>query len=250
MAFTLQSDFAQVAARLRVAKAKLPEAQKAGMRGVGVQVVSWAILDFRKRGSGAAAGGTRWRPITLAAIATRLAKRSPWRSITDSLHAMTIQEKQLREELAVKMPKAGTAKQRGAIAHAFDEKNPLIVKNRKSRKRLKAKRKGMINKEFANHTIGVDTGRLVNSLVHGEPALAKAGAPRQRLGSPPPKATFRVSSVEVTAASNLEYAKHFDKIRAIYPAQMIDGQRVEELEELLSDVQDEVIRKAIEGGTA
>lgn len=250
MPFKLESDFHKVITRVKRVRDELPDTRKAGMRAVGIQVVAWAVQDFRARGLGQTAGGVRWRPITRSAIRSRLAKRSAWRSISSSLERMTDQERPLREELRRKMPKGGSADQRGAIAHRFEEANPLIGKNRKRRKGLKTRRNAMVEREFASHTIGVDTGRLVNSLVFGQPDLAKLGAGRLRAGTPaPPKATFAVREDSIEAGSNLSYAKDFDKLRPIFPTTMINQAREKELEELVADVHEEQLKNAVEDST-
>lgn len=246
--FSVQADFQRDAGRLRAARAKLPAARKAGMRSVGVQVIAWAVRDFRGRSTGGSQGGTTWRRIGRSAIASRLAKRSPWQAIGTTLAAMTAVERPLRENMARMMPGSGTRQQRGAIAHAFEEANPIIKTNKAKRKKLKAKRKSMIDSEFARHAIGVDTGRLVNSLVWGEPELAGINPGKMRPGTPPPpRAEFKEGKDSITVGSNLEYAKHFDKIRPVFPRTMITPARKKELQELLADVQDEVIRESYEG---
>lgn len=249
MGLKVQANFSQVIARLRVAKAKTPDVQQQAHRAIGVQAVAWAVQDYRTRARGGTdPSGASWRPITRDAIRSRLAKRAPWKSIGDQLRSLSQQDAPLRDELRRRMPKgAGKGAQRAAIARDYAEKDKRLAANRRKRKTLRAKRERLVDKEHAKHEIGVDTGRLIASLTHGERELASIRVPRPK-GPPPPKAEFRTTRTSVTVGSNLEYAEHFDRLRPIFPDGFITGDRRRSLEKIVHDLFESHLRKSIEGG--
>lgn len=236
MPVSLRADFQKTILRLRSIKGALAKVRVEWHRAIGVQVVAWAIQDYRaKARHGADAAGASWKPITRAAIATRLAARAPWQSISLQLAALWREQAPILAELRRKLPRGKTptrARQRGAIAAKFTQSHSRLKAIKRRRAQLRARRQRDIDREFAHHEIGVDTGRLINSLTFGEPALASIRAPKQKSGPPPSRAIFLVSDRDVTVGSNMSYAKYFDEARPIFSANMITPARRKALEDL------------------
>jgi hypothetical protein len=244
--FQLKSNFAQTILQLKQLRVALPKTTTIAMRAVGVQVASWAIQDFRTKANGGTdPGGVSWRPITRGAIRTRLAKRAPYQTAAAQLKSLTAADRPLLERLRRRM-RAGAkfAANRRAIARAFEKDNPDLASHRRRRQQIKRKRKQDIDREFGNHDIGIDTARLVNSLVFGEPALASIRVPTVK-GAPPPKALFMVTPNSVSLGTNMSYAAAFDRLRPILSDSMITPDRKQKLEALVVGVIDAEYKRAL-----
>lgn len=219
-----------LAARLAKLNGELPIVRKTILTAVGVQVQSWGFQDFRERARGAAAGGLSWTPIGELAIAGRLLKRKAGEKILRMLPggASGVRRKQRAAILATAvfgpLPPVSGRKQKPAV-----------------RQRVQARRRALqafarqVKKEFARHEIGVDTGRLVNSLAFGKG------------GKNVPGQVFQIQGKSVIVGTIVSYAKNFDGRRPIFGAQFIDGGRKKSLEKLAHDAYDLAIRKAIGG---
>jgi len=164
--------------RLRALSRHLEDATPTVLTAMGVQAVSWAVQDFRDKSNGGSAGGVSWKPISLAGARTRLAGRAPYRSDSKSLQGLREAEKPLKEMLRRRLPKGGDRKpNRGAIAADFMRSTPEgkeLKSIQKTRQKIKKKRAGQIEREKNSAKVGVDTGRLVNSLVYGVAPLEQA----------------------------------------------------------------------------
>lgn len=219
------------------------------LTAMGVQCASWAIQDYQSRARGQQAAGVQWNPITEGAIRTRLAARQPWKNIGSQLEALAAQQKPIMDELRRKMPKGKDpkkTKQRGKIAKDFEENNAVLRGIKKKRQALRAKRKSMIAKELSSARIGIDTGRLVNSIVYGVDQLRSVRVPKFS-GEAPPRALFEIDRYSLRMGSNLSYAKHFDKLRPIFPPGFIDGARQQKLDKVVALVMqkkvDDIMRR-------
>lgn len=222
--------------RVQLVDKATQDASREIMTAIGVQVASWAVQDYQARARGQQAGGAQWKPITEGAIRTRLAARQPWKDVGSQLRALRVLEKPLLDAMRMKLPKGktpGKKKQRGAIASQFMQDTPELRQIKIKRRGLKAKRKNMIAKELSSARIGIDTGRLVNSLVYGVDELRSVRVPKFS-GEAPPRALFEMSRFSLRMGSNLSYAKHFDQLRPIFPPGFIDAQRQQKLDKVVA----------------
>lgn len=221
------------------------------LTAIGVQAVSWAVQDFRARSGGAAAGGIQWKPITEAAARTRLAARAPWQNQSKQLEQLSAEQQPLMEKLRRKLP-PGTNKSanRKAIANGFMESKDgqSLRKIQKKREGIRAKRKAAIAKEHAAAKVGVDTGRLVNSLVYGVQDLSsvRVGVPLK--GEAPPRAAFDIAGNTIRIGSNLKYAGYFDAMRPIFGQGFLDAGRRESIDKLIEKTVDLAIKQKFGGG--
>jgi hypothetical protein len=187
-------------ARVSKLQSQVADARETVLSALGVQVVSWAVQDYRARSEGRSAGGISWAPITASAIRTRLAGRTPWQRDRESLKALR----------GVDTPQA-----------------------KKTRQRIRDKRKATIAKELGKAKIGIDTGRLVNSLVYGVPALSsvKVGT-RPTVTAGLTQGVFSIEGDSLRVGSVMKYAGYFDEKRPIFPAGFIDAARQQQLDTL------------------
>ena len=229
------------------------------LTAIGVQCVSWAVQDFRARSNGQQAAGVSWEPISLSGARTRLAARQPYKTDSANLLALHNEEAPLREKLRLKLPKGktpGKAKSRGKLAADFmsTDEGKAIKAIQKKRGTIKARRAREIEREQKNAKVGVDTGRLVNSLVYGVAELEAAIKVPTGKGVPKPgqepltRAMFDVTSNSIRVGSHMKYAEYFDQRRPIFPPGFIDATRRQSIEKLIEKTIDlEIARFFNEG---
>jgi len=224
------------------------------LKAFGVQAVSWAVQDYRDRSDGGSAGGISWLKIKPAGAATRLRHRADWAKDRDRLAKKVEQAKPLREKLRRKLPKGASKKAaRKRIAYDFmqtkdgDRLKKLVA----DRKKIISARKDKIKAEAGSARTGIDTGRLINSLVYGVGELTsgipglipgvKVPEPRDNsafLNAEEKKmaeripAEFSISGSVITVGSNMKYAGHFAKRRPIFTKGFISQERREKLQAL------------------
>lgn len=244
--------------RWKKIRASLTTIGKETLTAFGVQMASWAVQDYRARSEGNQAAGVVWAPITRSAAVTRLRARAPWQDDSASLASLHEQEKPLKEQLRKKLPKgrdAKKAKQRGRIAADFQAKSKEWQAIKRKRKTIKDRRKRNIEKEHASAKIGIDTGRLVNSIVYGVPELASVRAPKtsaivgqggNNIAFGMTKGVFRLTPTSVTIGTQMQYADHFDRLRPIFPDGFLAGNRLDSLK----SIADKVLQSKIERGLA
>lgn len=170
------------------------------LTAMGVQGVSWAIQDYRTKSDGGTAAGVTWKPITASAIRSRLAGRTPWKNQRSQLAAM---------------------------------KGDTSPKAKKKRQSIRDKRKATIAKELGSARIGVDTGRLVNSLVYGVQDLASIKPPARLTGVAPPRAAFDIQGNNIRIGSNLQYAGYFDEKRPVFSGTFMNPDRRQQMDKLI-----------------
>lgn len=241
--FSYSTNFDRVAIQLRETITRVEQSIPAVLKAIGVQAVAWVVQDYRERSTGASVGGVAWKPLTESAIRTRLAGRTPWQRQRDQLIALREEERPILERLRRMLPsdkskqingdKAKGRRVRGFLAREFEKKNPELRKIRKKRQTIRSQRKAAIAKELSSAQIGVDTGRLVNSLVFGVPELASIKTPKS---APSEKALFEVQGQTINIGSVMKYAKHYDALRPIFTPDFIDQQRRESLERTIEKV--------------
>lgn len=245
--FRLSSDIDEEVARLKALPQFILDAEESVLKAIGVQVISWAVQDYRARSEGQEAGGVTWKPLSDGAIYSRISARTPWQRDTAQLAALRDQEKPILEELRRKLPKGKTPakkKARAAIAKKFSEERADLRRIKSSRKRIREKRKKMFEKEKAAAKIGIDTGRGINSLVFGVADLksVKTGT-KIADTSGMTNAVFDVGQGQITVGSGMKYMGYFAELRPIFPPGFIDQSRQAQLTELA----EQIIAKVIEG---
>ena len=246
--FQLESDdITSEVKRLQQLPRMVQEAEETVLRTIGVQVVSWAVQDYRARSEGREAGGVTWKPLSDGAIYSRISARTPWQRDTEQLKSLREQEKPILEELRRKLPKGKTPakkKARAAVAKKFSEDRADLRRIRSNRKRIREKRKRMFEKEKGAAKIGIDTGRGINSLVFGVADLKsiKTGA-KVTDSSGMENAVFDLGRGQITVGSGIKYMQYFAEARPIFPPGFIDQSRQGQLTELA----EEVIARVVEG---
>lgn len=213
--FGFEMNLDQEVQRVQSLPAHLADARETVLTAIGVQVVAWAVADYREKSEGRSAGGVQWKPITEGAIRTRLAGRTPW-------------QRQRAELSAIKGDQSDKAK--------------------KKRQSIREKRKSTIAKELGKAKIGIDTGRLVNSLVYGVPALSSvrvATRPTSTEGLTQGLFLFEGDSLRV--GSLMKYAGYFDEKRPIFPPTFIDQGRQADLDKLGEKAVDAFIKSKERG---
>lgn len=246
----------QEVATVRLVSQRLIENRKTILTAMGVQAASWAVQDYRAKSEGKAAAGITWAPITRGAAATRLAARAPWQNDSAALAQLHAQELPLKEELRKKLPKGSKKKSnRGKIASDFYENSSKWKSIRKKRKTIKERRQRNIDKEHSAAKIGIDTGRLVNSIVYDVPELSSVKAPKssaivsqggKKVAFGITKGVFIVTEHSVTLGTNMQYATDFDRLRPIFPVQF-DATRTAALNNIATKTAQAIIDKEMKG---
>mgnify|MGYP000906855358 FL=1 len=261
--FSFEMTLDQEATRLRALARHLEDATPTVLTAMGVQAVSWAVQDFRERSNGGNAAGVSWAPITLSGARTRLAGRAPYRNDSRELKSLHEQEKPLLEKLRRKMPsnkRLAGQKQvygpkktpgmiRGKLARNFmeTEDGQKIVEIRKNRQKIKKRRAKQIEREKSNAKVGVDTGRLVNSLVYGVADLSSIKTPKGKDSEAPrenlKRAAFDISGNVIRVGSNMKYAGYFDERRPIFGPDFMSSDRKQKMDRLIEQAIDKYLEK-------
>lgn len=200
-----------VATRLRLAGRNVRAARKAALDAIGLQLTAWAQQDFREKSAGKTAGGVKWKPISIMTIGGRLvaAADSTTGRRTRSGAGQTVR-RMLRRNA-----KGGNHAMRAAIIYRAVT-DPTFVPEFFAKAQM----------EWANHKIGVDTGRLANSLKAGQPGHFRSDA---------------INSV--TVGSQVVHAKFFDALRPIFGPNFVDAKRQKILEDMAVRVYDRHIQQ-------
>lgn len=241
-------------------KSQADDIRRKALVAMGVQMAAWGIQDFRDKSEGRVAQGIKWPKITRAAAVSRLRARMPWKNDTAELKALRAAEALIVAEVRRMLPrnaaktkggktlsKEARQRQRGAIIAAELKKRGDWRKIKRARKTVKARRKRMIDKEHAAAKIGVDTGRLVNSITYGVPELREIKVPALKAGAETPtRGLWILGTRSIEIGSRMPLAVWFDSRRTIFPASFIDSRRGAELRELATGV----VRSAVERALA
>lgn len=207
------------------------------LTAVGIQAVSWVVRDFRTKSDRQSAAGVQWRTIGIPACVKRVAGRPLWKKQQAQLLELREQQEPLVEALRMMLPPGPTKDaNRRSIAQKFKEtkEGKALAKIRKKRAAIRDKRKKEILKEHQGHRIGVDTGRLVNSLVYGVQELSNISAPKMRAGAKPPdRAFFDMNGFSIRVGSRMDYAEEFDRLRPIFSPNFIDPTRRQLMDKLI-----------------
>ncbi len=115
--------------------------------------------------------------------------------------------------------------------------------------KAKERRRDYIQKQLAGAKTGIDTGRLVNSLVHGVPGLKMQpvpGRPTKPKDEPIKPAIFQPDHNGITVGTNMSYAKHFDADRPIFGPGFLNADRQAKLGALAIKAHQIALRQAAE----
>lgn len=244
--FSLTHNFGEVVAQLNLAEKNVAAAREPAMKAVGTAVLGWGFQDFRAKSKGETAGGTTWKPITDAAIWSRVRHLTSYQNTIPKARALYSQPP-MPEELLKRLPKGkGRYLQavRGAIIKKYMEQHPEYAKAvrdfQKKRQTIRNQRQKMFDRFAAARKIGVDTGRLANSLVFGKPGNL-----------------FTVSSASVTVGASAidtktgkDYAVYFDEDRKIFGDGFITQERQEKLEGIVNRIFEKVIKQGFNEGNS
>lgn len=252
--FSFEMTLDQQVARLEQMSRMYEEAAPTALKAMGVQAVSWAVQDYRARSDGKSAAGVSWKEIGKGAAISRLRHRAPWANDRSKLEKIREEEKPLKEMLRRKLPRGGKKKpNRQAIANQFMEtrEGKKLGKLKNRRKSIREKRKEQIAKEYGSARTGIDTGRLINSLVYGVSELAsgipglipgiRVPEPRdnssyltddEKIAAQRKPADFEVSGSVIHLGSNMRYAAKFAEKRPIFPTGFISEERRNKLKAL------------------
>lgn len=174
--------------QLRDARSEVERQRTITLHAVGVQLLGFVREAYvAKSRGGAGSDGIQWAKLSRATIEQRVRSRAPAKRIVEE-----------RKRLAAEI-----RQQRGPGSPA------RIERLRARRKSLSERLQAMVDAEYANHAIGINTGLQLNSSQPGFiPADGKGGG------------LFKVSNDSVTIGFARAYSKHFDKKRPLLPEQL------------------------------
>jgi hypothetical protein len=124
----------------------------------------------------------------------------------------------------------------------------VTSKTRQLQKSRESKR-NYVQKQLAGAKIGIDTGRLVNSLIYGVPGLKMqpvTGNPTKPKDEPVKEAIFAPDHNGITVGTNMSYAKHFDADRPIFGPGFLNADRQRQLGDLAARAHQIALRQAAE----
>lgn len=211
--FDIKQPLTDLAIRIRAAQGKLESDRQNLLSTLGTQLLSLAQQSYvTKARGGTGDDGIRWAKLSRATIEARVRRRAPARNIVRQRRDLA---KQIRG-----LTKAKDAPKRKA----------LIAK----RKSLTAKLEAMIDKEMAQHEIGVDTGLQRSSATPGFKGSDGKGGNIK---------TITGDSVTVGYARN--YSKWFDEKRPLMPKEL-PPPWVEKLEKTTQTWAEKIVRDIFE----
>lgn len=174
---------------------------------IGVQVMALSKTDYRtKARGGTGSDGISWEKLDRATLEARVRSRAPAKRIV-------AQRKQLAEQIRQTKGKGSTRK---------------IARLRERRQKLMDRLNQMIDREFARHEIGVDTGLQRAS---AEPQYT---APDGKGGN-----IHKIEGTQVTVGYGREYSGWFDEKRPLLPEQLPTSW-TEKLERIVTRTTDKI----------
>lgn len=208
-----------LAETVQAVSGKLKSIREYQARSIGIAGLRFAHLDFQEKARhGTSAAGKSWKPITILAIGTRVLKLKAG------------------AKMRKKLPGGpGKDKARAAILWRGCT-DPKFVPDFYAE----------VQKQWANHSIGRDTGRMVNSLQPGKPdntLRIEADNMLVIIGTD-------VESQPVAGISwitRTRYAPYFDKDRPIIDENFITSDRQNELDETAELTAQIAVDEAIKG---
>lgn len=182
------------------------------MQAMGIQLLSFAQLAYRDKARGGQGDdGVKWAPLQRGTLEARVRRRAKARAIVKE-----------RRDIAGQIRTT-----RGAGAPS------KIRKLRDRRKKLSARLQKEVDKEVANHEIGVDTGLQRAS---AQPGYTGADGKGGNL--------LDVSGAQVTVGYARSYSQHFDTARPLLPATMPEKWQ-KTLDGLVQDWAETIIQESL-----
>lgn len=207
---------------------------------LGTEILSLSKLDYvTKARGGTGTDGIAWAPLTRKTIEARVRSRAPAKRIVAQRRALAEQIKTLLASRKGKRKAARQAKGGKGFkkaAKAVSDVNLRIAALREKRKELSVRLQGLIDKEYARHEIGVDTG------------LQRASAqPGFRSNDGKGGNVLQVTDAQVTVGYGRNYSVHFDAHRQLLP-QELPQTWLDRLELKAADWGANVLQSTIENG--
>lgn len=192
---SVQFDAGDAARQLANAARQIETEQAACLQQLGVQLLSFAQLDYvTKARGGTGTDGIKWAKDQRSTIEHRVRSRAPAKRIVER-----------RRELAARIrevirQRSGRGKGRKGWVKT------QLASLRKQRKALSARLQALVDKEFASYEIGVDHG------------LQRASAqPGFSGGDGDGGNVFKVEQHAVTVGYGRSYSAAFDELRPLLP---------------------------------
>lgn len=192
--FTVKTQLPLLVRRIRRAQGKLQEDNQRLLEVLGVQLLSLSLQAYRVKARGErGSDGIKWKKLKRGTLENRVRRRAESRRIV--------------------------SRRRRLAREARDAKPDKAKRLRKQRKDLFARHESLVDREVANHEIGVDTGLQRSSASPGFSGTDGRGGN-----------FFDIRGTQVTVGYNRSYSKHFDRVRKLLPDTLPDAwqQKMEE----------------------
>ena len=202
----------ELTAQIRAVQGRLASDRRDLLTQLGVELLSLSQLAYREMArGGTGSDGITWKRLERTTIEQRVRSRAPAKRIVAQ-----------RRELARQI-------QRISGPGSSARKRPLIQRRRELARQLRA----MVDREFANHEIGVDTGLQRASAGPGFQANDGQGGN-----------IFDVTAGSVTVGYGREYSQRFDRDRQLMPA-MLPAAWQQKLEGVAAKWGDDILRQTL-----
>lgn len=187
---------------------------------IGVYLLQKAQLDYRtKARGGTGEDGVKWARLKRSTIANRVRRRAAAKRIVAERRTLAYQIRAIRAGLQT-VPNAAQT----------------IAAMRQRRKDLGVKLESLIDTEFSNHEIGVDTGLQRASASPGFQAPDGLGGN-----------LLVITEVDVTIGYAREYSKYFDELRKLFPENVPELWQTE-IEAIVEDWAETLLTRELSSG--
>lgn len=247
-------EFLQLAQAFEAAQVALMQSRPTLLRALGVQMLSWGFQDYREKSRGSIGGdGVAWSPIKPETIKGRIRKLKAYKNKSASvknarLRIVAAKTKVRVARSSVRLAKIGTKQHTKAVAKLKQAKKQVATSKGRLTKAKTARQK-YLAPHLENSRIGIDTGRLTNSLLYGVPEIKTrpvTGNAVKPGDEPTQPAVFLVDHSSVTVGTNMSYAKYFDEDRPIFGPGFLNAARQVKLSNLAAKAVRIIIRQAAE----
>lgn len=232
-------EMTELAKAFEVAAANVAMNRPVVLRALAVQNLTWAMRDFRDKSRGQRGGdGVQWSPIEAETVRNRLRKLKAYRTRSESVKAARAKVKQRTTE--ARKAKAKIGQVRGDVkamrkaVRSFKAATKRLASAKTRLAKAKDSRTQYVAKVGAGAKIGIDTGRLVNSLVSGVRGITSVEpfTPKPGNSDAVPPALVEFDAFGFTVGTVVKYAKWFDEERPIFGIGFHSPQRVTAMSQL------------------
>jgi hypothetical protein len=170
------AELLQLAEAYEVAAGQVAANRPVVLDAIGVQNLSWAQQDYRKKSRGEQGGdGVTWAPIKSETVVGRIRKLKAYKakSATVRKSRKNLKEGRVKVRAEIKTIRANLKSAKGKRAKVpsggiVPAKLSKRIRSLETRlTKAKAARAKMIGAAVKNHRVGVDTGRQVNAITMG-----------------------------------------------------------------------------------